>query len=51
MKVLFIGDVYMEQGRNAFDRYFEQVKQEYKPQFIIVNGENIADGNGLSESI
>jgi len=51
MKVLFIGDVYMEQGRNAFDRYFEQVKQEYKPHFIIVNGENIADGNGLSESI
>ncbi|MBN2540340.1 MAG: YmdB family metallophosphoesterase [Bacilli bacterium] len=51
MKVLFIGDVYMEQGRKAFDKYFDSVKAEYKPQFIIVNGENIADGNGLSESI
>lgn len=51
MKVLFIGDIYMEQGRKAFDKYFDQIKQEYKPQLIIVNGENIADGNGLSESI
>ncbi len=51
MKVLFIGDVYMEMGRKAFDKYFETVKQEYKPQFIIVNGENIADGNGLTETI
>ncbi len=51
MRVLFIGDVYMEQGRKAFDKYFEQVKREYKPQFIVVNGENIADTNGLSETI
>lgn len=51
MKVLFIGDVYMERGRDAFERYFDQVKREYKPQIVIVNGENIADGNGLSETI
>ena len=51
MRVLFIGDIYMEQGRKAFDTYFDQVKQEYKPQLVIVNGENIADGNGLSEEI
>ena len=51
MRILFIGDVYMEQGRKAFDKYFDQIKQEYKPQFIVVNGENIADTNGLSETI
>jgi metallophosphoesterase (TIGR00282 family) len=51
MKVLFIGDVYMAQGRKAFDKYFEGLKQEYKPQFIVVNGENISDTNGLSEEI
>ncbi len=51
MRVLFIGDVYMELGRKAFDKYFEQVKNEYKPQFIIVNGENVANGNGLTEKI
>ncbi len=41
----------MEQGRKAFDRYFDSVKNEYKPQFVVVNGENIADGNGLTEQI
>ena len=51
MRVLFIGDVYMEEGRKAFDRYFNQVKSEYKPNFIVVNGENISDTNGLSEEI
>lgn len=51
MRVLFVGDIYMERGREAFDRFFPIVKQEYKPQFIIVNGENVANGNGLSETI
>ncbi len=51
MKVLFIGDVYMERGRDSFDKYFEEVKRDYKPQFIIVNGENISDTNGLNEKI
>ncbi len=51
MRVLFVGDVYMEPGQAAFKKYFEQVKRDYKPQFIIVNGENIAKGNGLTEKI
>jgi 2',3'-cyclic-nucleotide 2'-phosphodiesterase len=51
MRVLFIGDVYMEQGRLAFQNYFERVKRQTKPQFIIVNGENIANGNGITEPI
>jgi hypothetical protein len=51
MKVLFIGDIYMELGQKAFERYFMQVKQTYKPHFIIVNGENIEKGNGLSKRI
>ncbi len=51
MRVLFIGDVYMKLGQKAFDKYFLQVKNDYKPQFIIVNGENIEQGNGLSKKI
>ncbi|MCK4552345.1 MAG: YmdB family metallophosphoesterase [Tenericutes bacterium] len=51
MRVLFIGDIYMELGRKAFDIYFDQVKRDYKPQFIVVNGENISDTNGLTEKI
>ncbi len=41
----------MSEGRKAFDRYFQNIKQEYKPNIVIVNGENIADTNGLSEEI
>jgi hypothetical protein len=51
MKILFIGDVYMDQGRIAFEKYFNQVKNDYKPNIIIVNGENMASGNGLTEAI
>jgi metallophosphoesterase (TIGR00282 family) len=51
MRILFVGDVYMAPGRKAFTKYFETVKNEYKPQFVIVNGENIADGNGITVEI
>jgi hypothetical protein len=51
MKILFIGDIYMERGREAFDRFFPVVKQQYKPHLIVVNGENIANGNGITEAI
>jgi len=49
LKILFVGDVYNELGQKAFDKYFMNVKNQYKPNFIIVNGENIEKGNGLSE--
>lgn len=51
MKILFIGDIYNELGQKAFDQYFLTVKNQYKPNFIIVNGENIEKTNGLSEKI
>lgn len=51
MKILFIGDVYMEQGRKALKKYFDQVKADCKPQIVILNAENIANGNGISPDI
>ncbi len=51
MRILFIGDVYMDKGQEALNKYFYKVKEDYKPQFIILNGENIANGNGVSEAI
>jgi metallophosphoesterase (TIGR00282 family) len=51
LKILFIGDIYNELGQKSFDKYFAQVKNQYKPNFIIVNGENIEKTNGLSEKI
>lgn len=51
MKILFIGDVFMEQGRKALKKYFDQVKADFKPQIVILNAENIANGNGISPDI
>ena len=49
MKILFVGDVFMDRGREAFSKFFP-VKTEQTP-FTIVNGENITAGNGLSDAI
>lgn len=49
MRILFVGDIYNELGQKAFSKYFLDVKNQYKPNFIIVNGENIEKTNGLSE--
>ena len=49
MKVLFIGDVVGTAGQQALERYLPAVKQYFRPQVIIVNGENIADGRGITE--
>lgn len=51
MRILFIGDVYMEQGRKALLKYFEQVKADTKPHLVILNAENIASGNGITMEI
>lgn len=50
MKVLFVGDIYMEQGRKAFAKYYPDIKAKYKPNLVIVNGENYSNGNGLTEA-
>jgi len=51
MRILFIGDVFMEPGRKALKKYFDRVKADYKPQLIVLNAENIATGNGISQEI
>ena len=51
MRILFIGDVYMEQGRKALKKYFDQVKADTKPHLVVLNAENIANGNGITLEI
>lgn len=51
MKVLFIGDVFGTRGLEALRKYLPQVKSEYRPNLIFLNGENIDRGFGISESI
>lgn len=51
MKVLFFGDVYGTRGLEALKKYLPKLKQEYKPNLIFLNGENIDKGFGISEKI
>lgn len=51
MKVLFVGDIYGDQGLKSFAHFLPQIKAEYKPNIIIVNGENAANGRGINKKI
>jgi metallophosphoesterase (TIGR00282 family) len=48
-RVLFIGDVIGRPGRNAVRSILPEIKEEYEPQLIIANGENLAGGLGLTQ--
>ncbi len=49
MKLLIIGDLIGEPGREILSKYLEKRKSEY--DFIIVNGENVAGGFGITPKI
>lgn len=49
MRILFIGDVVGFAGYRALLANLTKLTDEYKPDLLIVNGENIVDGKGLSE--
>lgn len=48
MKILCVGDVTGSIGCATLRRYLPKIKAEYGIDFVIVNGENSADGNGLT---
>ncbi len=51
MKILFIGDVFGTRGIEALNKYLPRIKQDYKPNLIFINGENIDRGFGINETI
>ncbi|MFI3285011.1 MAG: TIGR00282 family metallophosphoesterase [Erysipelotrichaceae bacterium] len=51
MKILFIGDIVGRSGRDIVANKLPLVIDEYKPDFIIANGENAAHGKGISGRI
>ncbi len=51
MKVLFIGDIYGRPGLDMLGEHIHDLKQTYKPHIIIVNGENAANGRGMTLKI
>ena len=51
MNILCLGDVVGKPGRQAVKDLLDDLRQEYKIDFVIVNAENTAGGSGLTPSI
>ena len=49
MNILVIGDVVGDLGLEALEQGITKVKEKYNIDFIIVNGENAAEGKGLTK--
>ncbi len=49
MNIVFLADVYGKPGRALVIDHIDKLKDKYSPDFFIVNGENLADGKGLTE--
>ncbi len=50
MKLLALGDVVAGCGMAAVEKYLPRLKREYRPDAVIINGENSAIGNGIDRS-
>lgn len=48
MKLMFLGDVMGRGGRRAITENLPRLRQEWKLDFIVINGENATSGIGLS---
>ncbi|MFO7660064.1 MAG: TIGR00282 family metallophosphoesterase, partial [Candidatus Cloacimonadaceae bacterium] len=49
MKIIFIGDVFGKPGRKIILDNIVRLKEDYTADAFIINGENLADGKGLTE--
>lgn len=47
-KILFVGDVVGTPGMTMVQKYVKQVKRDYGVDAVIINGENAADGRGIT---
>jgi 2',3'-cyclic-nucleotide 2'-phosphodiesterase len=48
VKLLFVGDVVGGIGRRTFAALLPALREEHRPDFVIVNGENAAGGVGIT---
>ncbi|MCF0109267.1 MAG: TIGR00282 family metallophosphoesterase [Erysipelotrichaceae bacterium] len=51
MRVLFLGDVAGSVGREVVTGQLDELRREYAPDLVIVNGENAAHGKGITRRI
>ena len=51
MRILFLGDVVGRSGRTAVIEQLPRLRERYRLDFVVVNGENAAGGFGITEQI
>ena len=51
LRILFIADVFGAPGRRAVESHLSDLREELEIDFCIVNGENAADGIGLTAKL
>src|SRR5450432_4735465 len=51
IKILFLGDIVGEPGRRAVIESLPHIRDEHGIDFIVVNGENSANGRGITPKI
>jgi metallophosphoesterase (TIGR00282 family) len=51
VRILFVGDVFGAPGRRAVESRLPSLREELGVDFCIVNGENAADGRGITAKI
>ncbi len=51
MRILFVGDVFGSPGRRAVEARLPSLREELGVDFCIVNGENAADGRGITAKL
>lgn len=51
MKLLFLGDVVGQVGRDALQKTLPLLKKKYNPDVVVINGENAASGRGITQKI
>jgi metallophosphoesterase (TIGR00282 family) len=48
VRLLFVADVFGQPGREAIERLLPRLREELELDLVVVNGENIADGRGIT---
>jgi metallophosphoesterase (TIGR00282 family) len=51
LRILFLGDIVGEPGRRAVIELLPRLREQHEIDFIIVNGENAANGRGITPRI
>lgn len=49
IKILFLGDIFGKPGRKAVGDLLPKIREEYKIDTVIANGENLAGGFGITQ--